>query len=99
MSKQETGQENRRSARVLIVDDMAVNRTILSSVLTTMGICCDLAESGNECLNMCHKNTYDLILLDHRMPGMDGVETLTHLKEIFRKNGVETPVISLKNQE
>ena len=93
MSKQETGQENRRSARVLIVDDMAVNRTILSSVLTTMGICCDLAESGNECLNMCHKNTYDLILLDHRMPGMDGVETLTHLKEIFRKNGVETPVI------
>ena len=93
MSKQETGQENRRSARVLIVDDMAVNRTILSSVLTTMGISCDLAESGNECLNMCHKNTYDLILLDHRMPGMDGVETLTHLKEIFRKNGTETPVI------
>ena len=76
MSKQEFSQENRKCARVLIVDDMAVNRTILSSMLMTMGISCDLAESGEECLDLCHKFTYDLILLDHRMPGMDGVETL-----------------------
>ncbi|HCM92866.1 MAG TPA: hypothetical protein DIS78_09910 [Lachnospiraceae bacterium] len=93
MSKQEFGQENRKCARVLIVDDMAVNRTILSSMLMTMGISCDLAESGEECLDLCHKFTYDLILLDHRMPGMDGVETLLHLKEIFRKKGTDTPVI------
>ena len=46
MSKQEIGQENRKCARILIVDDMAVNRTILSSMLMTMGISCDLAESG-----------------------------------------------------
>ena len=82
-----------KRARILIVDDMPVNRTILSSILTTMGVICDLAQSGQECLDLCGKNIYDLILLDHRMPGMDGVETLTRLKEIFRQTGVETPVI------
>ncbi len=75
------------------MDDMAVNRTILSSMLTNMGITCEMAESGQECLDMCRKNSYDLILLDHRMPDMDGVETLIRLKEIFRKSGTDTPVI------
>ncbi|MCR5686877.1 MAG: response regulator [Lachnospiraceae bacterium] len=81
------------SAKVLIVDDMAINRSILSSMLSTMGISCDLAESGQECLDMCRNVTYDLILLDHRMPEMDGVETLARLRELFRQTGAETPVI------
>lgn len=80
-------------ARVLIVDDMLVNRTILSSMLSTLGIDCDLAESGRECLDLCARNSYDLILLDHRMPDMDGVDTLVQLKELFRRSGTETPVI------
>ncbi len=81
------------SAHVLIVDDMPVNTAILSSMLSTMDIACDLAGSGQECLDKCRKNRYDLILLDHRMPGMDGVETLERLKDIFRQTGVETPVV------
>ncbi|MCR5501667.1 MAG: response regulator [Lachnospiraceae bacterium] len=89
----ENVQENRKNARVLVVDDMPVNRTILSSMLTTMGVSCDLAGSGSECLELCRVNTYDLILLDHRMPDMDGVETLMHLKELFLKNRKETHVI------
>lgn len=62
-------------------------------MLTTLGISCDLAESGRECLSLCQNNTYDLILLDHRMPDMDGVDTLVQLKEIFLRTGAETPVI------
>ncbi|MBR2530724.1 MAG: response regulator [Lachnospiraceae bacterium] len=93
MSEQFDKNDNSVSARVLIVDDMPVNRTILSSMLTTMGISCDLAASGSECLDMCVGTAYDLILLDHRMPDMDGVETLMHLKEIFRRTGHDTPVI------
>ena len=89
----DTSLVNPKSAHILIVDDMPVNRTILSSMITTMGISCDLAQSGQECLDMCRTTNYDLILLDHRMPGMDGVETLARLKEIFRHTGAETPVI------
>ena len=84
---------NSNPARVLLVDDMPVNNAIMSSILSTMGVSCDLAQSGQECLDMCRKTTYDLILLDHRMPGMDGVETLARLKDIFRQTGAETPVI------
>ena len=87
----ETGHTGK--ARVLIVDDMPVNRTILSSMLSTLGISCDLAASGRECLDLCHRNTYDMILLDHRMPDMDGVDTLVELKDIFARSGTDTPVI------
>ena len=85
MSARKKTEKRKDSARILIVDDMAINRTILSSMLTTLGISCDLAESGRECIDLCHKNSYDMILLDHRMPDMDGVETLLQLKEIFQK--------------
>lgn len=82
-----------KSARILIVDDMPVNNAILSSMLEAMGLNCDVAESGKECLDMCRRTKYDLILLDHRMPGMDGVETLARLKDIFLHTGAEPPVI------
>ncbi len=85
--------QNSNSARVLIVDDMMVNNAIFSSMLANFGVSCDIAESGQECLDKCLRTTYDLIFLDHRMPGMDGVETLSRLKDIFLQTGAETPVI------
>ncbi|MCR4655240.1 MAG: response regulator [Lachnospiraceae bacterium] len=80
-------------SRVLIVDDMRVNRLILSSLLSSGGIDSDLAEGGAECLRLCRDNKYDLILLDHRMPDLDGVETLVRLKQIFTESGREVPVV------
>lgn len=84
---------SKQSPKVLIVDDMLVNRTILASLLGTYGVSCDLAEDGRECLELYKKNKYDLILLDHRMPELDGVDTLVQLKDIFRREGREIPVI------
>lgn len=86
--------ETKPQPRVLIVDDMRINRTILSSLLASHGVRADLAESGESCIALCRENRYDLILLDHRMPaGIDGVDTLVRLKEIFREQGREVPVI------
>ena len=68
------------SSRVLIVDDMPINRMILASLLATNGVPSDQVESGRECLALCQKRDYDLILLDHRMPDFDGVDTLIALK-------------------
>ncbi len=65
---------NNTTSRVLIVDDMPVNRLVLSSLLATHGVMSDQAESGMECIELCENNDYDLILLDHRMPDMDGVD-------------------------
>ncbi len=85
--------ETKKQSRVLIVDDMRVNRMILSSLLVSNGVLADLAESGEECLALCRENKYDLILLDHRMPGIDGVDTFVQLKEIFKEQGREVPVV------
>ena len=82
-----------KSANVLVVDDMAINRSILSTMLSSHNVHSDQAESAAECIECCRKNNYDLILLDHRMPDVDGVDTLVHLKELFRRNGVDIPVI------
>lgn len=83
----------RNGAYVLVVDDMAINRSILSSMLSSFNVRSDQAESAAECLECCRKRQYDLILLDHRMPEVDGVDALVHLKELFRRNGTDTPVI------
>lgn len=82
-----------QASRVLIVDDMPINRIILSSILASNGVKSDQVETGQECLDLCRRKDYDLILLDHRMPELDGVDTLVHLKEIFKERGHDIPVI------
>ena len=78
-------------ACVLVVDDNAMNRKGIALLLKQTLIQIDMAESGEECLSMCGEKDYDIILLDHRMPGMDGIETLKHLQKIISG----TPVIML----
>lgn len=81
-------------AKILAVDDNQVNLTVVKGLLKRTGAQLDCATSGQECLDLCSKVKYDLILLDHRMPQMDGIETLKRLKEMpeFDK---ATPIIAL----
>jgi len=89
----------RCASRVLIVDDMPINRMILASLLATSGVHTDQAEGGEECLRLCRDNEYDLILLDHRMPDLDGVDTLVSLKDIFKEKGRVVPVVCHTTEE
>ena len=96
-SKEEKEQEgilHARRAKVLVVDDTPVNLTVVQGLLKRTGIQVDTAKSGFECLDMCREKKYDVILLDHRMPEMDGIETLHRLKQEPGINQ-ETPVIAL----
>lgn len=79
--------------RLLIVDDNALNRKVVASLLKDTGMIIDQAQDGEECLQLVRLNNYDIILLDHMMPNMDGVEALNHIKE---NNLCEnTPIIAL----
>lgn len=69
-------------ARILVVDDTPVNLTVVKGLLKRTDIQVDTAESGRECLELAAKNKYDVILLDHRMPEMDGIETLHELQRL-----------------
>ena len=68
-------------ARLLIVDDNDMNLKVIKNLLKQNGIVPDLAESGAETIEKLKDNIYDIVLLDHMMPGMDGVETLKKAKE------------------
>ncbi len=81
--------------RVLVVDDEEMNLVVAKGVLGSYGIQVDTCLSGREAVERCKKDSYDIIFLDHMMPGFDGVETLRHIREI--NNGIyrDLPVIAL----
>lgn len=82
-------------ARILIVDDNSVNRVVAKSLLKRTGIKFDNAASGEECLIKIMDNHYDLILMDHLMPGMSGIETFNEIKSRSGHMCENVPVIAL----
>ncbi len=66
--------------KVLVVDDGASNRDILSRRLTSQGYSVIMAENGRQAMEMVRSNEFDLILLDIMMPEIDGFEVLRRLK-------------------
>ncbi len=77
------------SDRVLIVDDEEGIRLLYKEELEEEGYEVELASSGEEALKKLDSNHLDLVLLDIKMPGMDGVEVLRKLKEKYK----DLPVI------
>ena len=82
-----------KKPHVLIVDDMAVNQKIMSSMLEPYGITSDYAENGSECLDKCKETNYDLIFLDQQMPGVYGTETMVYLKQVLSSKENPVPVV------
>ena len=68
-------------ARILIVDDTPVNLVVAKGMLKESLALVETCESGDECLNLIQKNHYDIVFLDHMMPGLDGIETLKRARE------------------
>lgn len=63
-------------AHLLVVDDTPVNLVVARGMLSNTEAQVDTAESGEECLEMMGKTHYNIVFIDHRMPGMDGIETV-----------------------
>ncbi|MBO4749190.1 MAG: response regulator [Lachnospiraceae bacterium] len=84
------------NARVLLVDDNAMNLEVAKNLLKRNGITPDLVASGSEAIERIRVKRYDIVFLDHMMPRMDGIETLAKLREegLFKKGG-GTVVIAL----
>lgn len=72
----------RRDFRVLVVDDELVVRDSLKEWLEVEGFSVDMAGSGREAVELISQNEYGLMLLDIKMPGMDGVEVLRLAREM-----------------
>ncbi len=82
-------------ARILIVDDTRMNLVVATEFLRDTQIKIDTALSGNEAIEMAGSIHYDVILMDQRMPGMDGVEAMHVIKGQTDGANVSTPMICL----
>lgn len=82
-------------AHILVVDDTRMNLTVVEGLLKNTGMQIDTAAGGEEALRLSLSVPYDLILLDQRMPGMDGIETMHRIRA--RESGVnrQIPIICL----
>ena len=67
-------------ARVLVVDDNPINLSVFENLLKQTEIQIDKATSGKEALQLTLDNSYDIIFMDHMMPGMDGIEAMKQIK-------------------
>ena len=84
-----------KSARILMVDDNTTNLMVFKNLLKQTLVRIDTAISGDECIGMCCETKYDIIFLDHMMPGKDGIETLHDLQNMEGSLNKETPFICL----
>ncbi|MCR5763615.1 MAG: response regulator [Treponema sp.] len=82
-------------AHILIVDDTVLNLKVAKGLLKNTEILIDTAESGQQTLQLAKQKQYDIMFIDHRMPGMDGVETLHALKKMTDSKNLATPCIVL----
>lgn len=82
-------------AHILVVDDNEMNLFVVEKLLKTTEVKVSCCDSGERCLELIRQRHYDVILLDHMMPELDGVETLKRMKEMKHHLCKDTPVIAL----
>ena len=68
--------------RVLVVDDERNQRLTLSHILTEEGFDVSTAESGERAVRLCGERSFDVVLVDVRLPGIDGVETARRIRRL-----------------
>ncbi|MCR5596708.1 MAG: response regulator [Lachnospiraceae bacterium] len=82
-------------ACILVVDDTAMNLTVVKGLLKKTGIKIDTASGGEASIVMARENKYDIILMDQRMPEMDGTTAMNRIKEDPDSLNAGTPFICL----
>ncbi len=78
-------------AEILVVDDNPMNLTVIKSLLSATKMFVTTASGGEECLEKIRYGSFNVVLLDHMMPGMDGLETIKKIRE----DHPDLPVIAL----
>ena len=81
------------NARILVVDDNDMNRKVFRSLMKPIKAQVSEASGGAEALKMVEWNDYDIIFMDHMMPGMDGIEAMQHIRQMEAKKDI--PIFAL----
>ncbi|MBQ4311240.1 MAG: response regulator [Oscillospiraceae bacterium] len=84
-----------RDVSILVVDDEPMNLTVARSIFGKYGIQVFTAESGQQAIEMCREDEFDIVFMDHMMPKMDGVEAMKHLRSDPERKKKEFPIVAL----
>ena len=86
-----------KGKRLLLAEDMEINREIILSLLSDTGIDIDCAENGQEALEMVESSVskYDIVFMDVQMPKMDGYEATRAIRALPAMRGVKLPIIAM----
>lgn len=82
-------------SRILYAEDEYTNRKLLEIRLSQVGIGCDLAKDGNDALAKYREGSYDLIILDQYMPGLNGDQVAAEI----RKDNKTIPLIAITSDD
>lgn len=82
------------TAEILVVDDNAINLTVVKGLLAPLQMKIDTALSGKEAVLKVTDKRYDIIFMDHMMPEMDGIETTRVIRRLLGNNG-QVPIVAL----
>jgi PAS domain S-box-containing protein len=89
----EAGLHRYAEARILIADDVAINREVIEQLLSRTGLVIDMAENGQEAVDKARTADYTLILMDMQMPLMDGMEATRAIHAL--PGHATTPILAL----
>ena len=81
-------------ARVLVVDDEPMNLIVSSGLFKRYGMVVTTCDSGQKAIELCRENEYDVIFMDHMMPGMDGVEAMKRIRSEQSRDRKVVPVVA-----
>ncbi len=84
-----------QEAAILLVEDNRVNQRVAVGVLARLGYSCDIAEDGQQALDMLARKTYGVVLMDCLMPVMDGLEATARIRELERESGKHQTIIAM----
>jgi CheY-like chemotaxis protein len=90
----DSGKRMSNTAHILLVEDIRPNQMIAMSLLKRRGYTCDLAQNGQEAVQMVADNQYDLILMDLSMPVLNGFEATKQIRAMAGEKG-QVPIIAL----
>ncbi len=89
--------KSEKSFKILLVEDLEINKLVVTSILKELGHTASVAKDGQEALDILEKEEFDLVLMDIHMPVMDGIQAIKIIRQREEENGNvrHLPVIAL----
>lgn len=86
---------NMQGVRALVVDDEKMNLMVANGILKKFGVTVSTAESGENAVESCEENDYDIIFMDYMMPGMNGTDAMRQIRRLRHGYYEERPIVVL----